>query len=348
MYAVLEDNTAVGACACLGGLSALASGYQVPRGETWEGSPARPVERVHVELPPRPSFSLLARLAQLGFFSVASLAVSTLFFLTVFPSFILIDWIDGNLWDLFHIGAHPLYAFGFYFLLGIPASMVLVLATVLPAAGLRRVIGRQSPGCAAVYGLGYCRKWLLSRIYDASLGVLHGLFASVFAPYWLRLMGARVGRGAEVSTAAGVVPDLLTLGEHCFIADGVLLGDEEQRGGWMNLSPTSVGDRSFVGNGAYVSDGADIPHDVLIGVQTRTPDNQQLRPDQTWMGSPALLLPARECLAGFDHSLTFEPTWRRRFGRGTVEALRIVLPLAFITATGYLTALSGTSCIPKR
>src|SRR5512135_473183 len=97
-YAVVEDNAAVGADACLGGLSALASDCQVPRGETWEGSPARPVERARVDLPPRPSFSPLARLAQLGFFSVASLAVSTLFFITVFPSFILIDWIDAHLW----------------------------------------------------------------------------------------------------------------------------------------------------------------------------------------------------------------------------------------------------------
>ena len=135
-YAVLEDNTAVGAGACLGGLSALPSGCRVPRGQTWEGSPARLVERVHVELPARPSFSPLARLLQLSFFSVASLAVSTLFFITVFPCFILIDWTDSNLWNLYEVGSHPLFSFGFYFLLGIPASMVLVLATVLLAAGI--------------------------------------------------------------------------------------------------------------------------------------------------------------------------------------------------------------------
>ncbi len=335
-YAVLEDSTAVGAGACLGGLSALASGCQVPPGETWEGSPASQVERARVELPPRPSFSPFVRMLQLGFFCVASLAVSALFFITVFPCFILIDWTDSNLWNFFEAGSHPVFSFTFYFVLGIPASMVLVMAAILLAAGLRRMIGRQTAGRSAVYGFGYCRKWLLARVYDASLGVLHGLFASIFAPFWIRLMGARVGRGAEVSTAAGVIPDLLTLGDQCFIADGVLLGDEDQRGGWMILSPTSIGDRSFIGNGAYVSDGANVPHDVLIGVQTRTPDNEQLRPGQTWMGSPALLLPARECLTGFDHSLTFEPSWRRRVARGSIEALRIVLPLAFVTASGYL------------
>ena len=120
-------------------------------------------------------------------------------------------------------------------------------------------------------------------------------------------MGAKVGRHAEISTAVGIVPDLLTLGDDTFIADGVMLGDEEQRGGWMVLRPTGIGNRSFVGNGAYVADGAVVPDDVLIGVQTRTPENHQLRSGQTWMGSPPLLLPARERIEGFPESLTFRP-----------------------------------------
>ena len=132
------------------------------------------------------------------------------------------------------------------------------------------------------------------------------------------------------------MPDLLSLGEDSFIADAVMLGDEEQRGGWMVLRRTSIGNRSFVGNGAYVADGANVPDDVLIGVQTRTPDNEQLQPGQTWLGSPALLLPARETVAGFPAALTFNPSWRRRLGRGFVESLRIVLPLALIIASGYL------------
>ena len=249
----------------------------------------------------------------------------------------LIDWLDANLWDVFENNVHPVLAFGFFFLVGIPASMVLVLATVLLAGGLRRLfVPRQQPGLWPVHGLVYCRKWLLTRVLDSSLGVLHGIYASVFAPAWLRLMGAKVGRGSEVSTATGMVPDLLSLGEHSFIADGAMLGDEEQRGGWMVLHPTRIGNRSFVGNGAYVSDGAVVPDDVLIGVQTRTPENDQLRPGQTWTGSPPILLPARECLRGFPPSLTFHPSPLRRLGRGVVEALRIVLPLAFVIAAGYL------------
>jgi non-ribosomal peptide synthetase-like protein len=49
-----------------------------------------------------------------------------------------------------------------------------------------------------------------------------------------------------------------------------------------------------------------------------------------------MLLPARERVGGFPESLTFRPSAARRWGRGLVESLRIVLPLAFVIAAGYL------------
>jgi len=115
-----------------------------------------------------------------------------------------------------------------------------------------------------------------------------------------------------------------------------MLGDEELSGGWMSLQPTAVGSRSFIGNGAYVPDGTVVPDDVLIGVQTKVPANDQMQSGQTWIGSPAMLLPARETHAGFPETLTFRPSFWRRLARGCFEGLRIVLPLALIIATGYL------------
>jgi non-ribosomal peptide synthetase-like protein len=207
---------------------------------------------------------------------------------------------------------------------------------MLVTAGVRRMLPRQRAGMFSVYGFEFWLKRLMSLILDSSLRVLHGLYASIYAPLWLRLLGARIGHDAEVSTAEGMVPDLLTLGADCFVADGATLGDEEVSGGWMILQPTTVGSRSFIGNSAYVPDGAVVPDDVLIGVQTKVPANEQLAPGQTWLGSPAILLPARERLRGFAESLTFRPSTRRRVARGLVEAMRVVLPLALIIAAGYL------------
>ena len=124
--------------------------------------------------------------------------------------------------------------------------------------------------------------------------MLHGIYATVYSASWYRLLGARVGRDAEVSTALGVVPDMLTLGDETFIADAVMLGDEEIVGGWMTMQPTVISNRSFVGNGAYIPDGTIIPENVLIGVLSAVPPNESMRPGDTWLGSPPLHLPARE------------------------------------------------------
>jgi non-ribosomal peptide synthetase-like protein len=335
-YAVLEENTRIGEGARLRGQSALRAGVTIGAGEVWDGAPAKRSGMVSETLPARPTVSKPREAAGALLFALTALAVSILFFLPTFPAFMLIDWLDAHTLDVFDSGIGPLAAFGFFFVLAIPASALFVGLTMGITAAIHRVLPRQKAGCWPVHGAAFWRKRLVTMILDSSLLVLHGLYASVYAPMWLRLLGMRVGRHAEVSTAEGMVPELLTLGDDSFIADAAMLGDEEQRGGWMTLKPTVIGCRSFVGNGAYVPDGAVVPDDVLIGVQTRAPANGELRSGQTWMGSPPVLLPARECLKGYPESLTFRPTAARRVGRGLVEGLRIVLPLAVVIAAGYL------------
>lgn len=335
-YAALEEGTVVGERARLRGQSALASGLSIPDGEIWEGAPAASSPRPDEALPPRPVVSF-ARHWMMALLSAATaVMVSILFFLPTFPAFMFIDWMDVHTWNIFDSGMGPPAAFGLFFLMAIPASALLAGLTMLLVSALRRLLPRQAAGLAPVHGMEYWRKRLMTLILDQSLHTLHGLYASVFAPVWLRLLGTEVGRHAEVSTAAGMIPELLSLGEDSFIADGAMLGDEEVRGGWMILKPTRIGRRSFVGNGAYVPDGTAVPDDVLIGVQTRAPANGELKPGQTWLGSPPILLPAREQVTGFPESLTFRPSKWRRLGRGLVESVRIVLPLAFVIAAGYL------------
>ncbi|HXF11099.1 MAG TPA: Pls/PosA family non-ribosomal peptide synthetase, partial [Desulfuromonadaceae bacterium] len=334
-YTVLEENTVVGERARLSGQSALAAGETVPDDEIWEGAPARRSGQKNEPLPPRPHATFARRWMFAVLLAVTGIVVSVLFFLPTFPAFMLIDWADAHTLDVFESEPSPLVAYGFFFLLAIPASALFVFLTMLATAGLCRLLPRPKAGVTSIHSFGFWRKRFVTLILDSSLRVLHGLYASVFAPAWLRLLRAKVGRHAEISTAEGMVPGLLTLGDDSFIADGVMLGDEELRGGWMILKPTRIGSRSFVGNGAYVPDGADVPDDVLIGVQTRAPKNEELKSGQTWMGSPPILLPAREQLTGFPVSLTFRPSWKRRFARGFIEALRLVLPLALVIATGY-------------
>ncbi len=342
-YAVVQGNSQIEDDGSLEGLSALSIGDILPSHQVWGGSPAEYMsERPKHRHAPRPSLSDVRLRLEHFYYLLGACFIACLFFLPIFPSFMLIDYLDSN-WFNVTDGDFGVFTKStlIYFALGLPASVVLLFATTIISSLLRRVL-LFKPIVAGTYpthsGL-YYRKWLTNQIQESSLNVLHGLYATVYAPSWFRLLGATIGRDAEISTAMGVVPDMLTLGDDSFIADGVMLGDEHIEGGWMTLRPTVVGSRSFVGNGAYVPDGRIIPDDVLIGVQTSCPPNVKLENGQTWIGLPPMILPMREKALEFDKTLTFRPTIFRRMGRGLIEGLRIILPMSFAIITGYFTVL---------
>ena len=336
-YAVMEGGTSIGEYGHLDALSALSEGERIPPLRNWTGSPARDAGAFDPSTyPPRPPVTTTRLFGEGVFFFVGALAVSVLFFLPVFPSFALIDRFDNSDGPPEFLTLDGWLQVGKYFALAFPASAVLIVLTALISAGIRwAVLPRLKPGSWPVHSRVYCEKWLVNQIQENSLQVLHGVYATVFSPFWYRLLGAKVGRDTEISTAQGVVPDMLTLGDDTFVADAVLLGDEEIDGGWMVLKPTVISRRSFIGNGAYVPDGTVLPENVLIGVHTRVPPNEDMREGDTWLGSPAIRLPAREQVEGFADALTFRPSPMRRVIRSLVEAFRIITPHAVVIAAGY-------------
>lgn len=340
-YAVLEGNVRIEEDGHLEGQSALAEGEWVPAGEIWTGSPARKMGNFDAtNKPPRPIPSATRRWLEYGFYFSGALLVATLFFLPIFPCFMLIDkiadaenfaWLQSN-----SIG----WQLAGYFILALPANAILIICTAFLSAAIRwGVLPKMKPGTSSVHSARYYGKWFVNQIQESSLNVLHGVYATIYAPLWYRLLGANVGRNAEISTALGVVPDMLTLGDETFIADAVMLGDEEIDGGWLTIRPTVISRRSFIGNGAYVPDGTVVPEDVLIGVHSRVPDNERMRSGDTWLGTPAIHLPAREQQAEYPRHLTFAPSLGRRIARGTVEAFRILAPHAIVTSVGYTVVL---------
>jgi non-ribosomal peptide synthetase-like protein len=177
----------------------------------------------------------------------------------------------------------------------------------------------------------------VDQTLDLSLDILGPLYASVYLALWYRLLGARFGKGAEVSTASFISPDLLTLGEESFIADSVSLGAPRVRGGFIQLGKNEIGKRSFIGNSAMVPPDTVIGDSVLIGCLSAPPANpaDALREDGSWLGSPAFLLPQRQSSAAFGRERTFDPPARLRALRAAIEFVRVIAP-----ATSFIILLS--------
>ncbi len=173
-----------------------------------------------------------------------------------------------------------------------------------------------------------------------SLTSTNTLYATLYTPAWLRLLGATVGPWSEVSTVSHIDPDLLELGSETFVADMASIGASTFHNGWIGMETTSVGNRSFVGNAALVRAQTRIPDNCLLGVQS-VPPEQPMEPGTSWLGSPAIYLPRRQQSEHFSHELTYRPGAGLVAGRLAIEFLRILLPASLVYLAGGLTLLSS-------
>ena len=148
------------------------------------------------------------------------------------------------------------------------------------------------------------------QLLETSLTVTNSLYATLYTVVWLRILGAKVGRGAEVSTASHLDPDLLILGQESFVADMAGVGSATFHNGCVAFRRTEVGSRAFVGNAALVPSGTRLGAGSLVGVQT-VPPPDGVPDDTSWLGSPAINLPTRQSSGDFAEKLTFRPVARR-------------------------------------
>jgi non-ribosomal peptide synthetase-like protein len=315
-------------------MSMLADGAVIARGQSYRGSPAAPG---NVRLPTaearRESWwrRALFGVLHLGLIYV----MGYLLLLGMLPSLTLVSY--GFL--KFGAGAAVGAAF-----LAVPLSCVWWLAIVVAVKWL--AIGRIRPGTCRLTSGTYLRLWFLRYLLDNTRHLLNPIYATMFTPQLLRLLGAKIGRNVEVSTVMHVVPDLVEMKDGSFLADACMVGGPRIHCGWVELAFNKIGSRSFVGNSAFAPSGVELGNNSLVGVLSAPPSNHTRTPDGTrWLGSPSFELhESSSCAAGQgDESRTYQPKFGLVLYRGLMELLRILLPglimTACLAAFAYLIAI---------
>src|SRR5262249_26997580 len=145
-------------------------------------------------------------------------------------------------------GMNPLLALWLAGLLVMPATLV------LPLAAKWLLIGRFRPGRSPLWGWYYCRWWLARKVM--ALGPLGYLAGTPFLAPYLRLLGARVGKGCHLGSARLGLPDLIEIGDDVSVGYGVALEPFVVKDGWLYQAPIRVGAGAFIGTNAVVMAGA--------------------------------------------------------------------------------------------
>lgn len=173
--------------------------------------------------------------------------------------------------------------------------------------------------------------WTVTHLMDRSREALFPLYAGLVTPVWLRLLGMKIGRGAEVSTVLAL-PSLTTVGEGAFLADDTLTAPYELGGGWMRIGRAEIGRRAFLGNSGMTAPGRSVPDGGLVGVLSATP--KKAKKGSSYLGLPPVKLP--RATSDSDQSRTYDPPARLLWARGLVELCRIV-PVFCSAALAVLT-----------
>jgi non-ribosomal peptide synthetase-like protein len=189
------------------------------------------------------------------------------------------------------------------------------------------------------------RKWLADSLMSTSLALTNSLYATLYTAPWLRLLGAKIGPRAEVSTVSHIDPDLLVVGAESFVADLAVLGAARHYHGCIALGLTEVGTRTFVGNAALVPGNTKLAHNSLLGVLS-VPPARPIEPGTSWLGAPAIFLPRRQVSEKFDEGLTYRPPARLVACRLAIEFFRVMLPAVLLWTFGLLGALVADRLAP--
>ncbi|GAC1431830.1 MAG: non-ribosomal peptide synthetase [Chloroflexota bacterium] len=320
--ALIGPGTTVEEGASLDALGMLASGATIPAGERWGGSPARRLAEADPDLDLLRAQGPAAEPARLPYMLAAAgtMALPVLAGLPELPLALAAFSRWGNLG----------------LLLVIPPSAVLyTLMLSLLLIAVKRLLPRVQPGIAPLNSRAYLHRWIVDRLMFTALEGLPTLFGTLYTAPWLRLLGASIGRRSEVSTVAHFAPDLITLGPGSFLADDVHVHTIKVCSGHALSLPTRMAAGTFIGNSAGVPLGTILPEDCLVGVVSVAPPRAEA--GSSWLGSPAIALPRRQIVEGFDAAQTITPPRRLVMLRLAIEACRIMLPGIMIGVTGAAT-----------
>ncbi|MGW9072428.1 Pls/PosA family non-ribosomal peptide synthetase [Streptomyces yangpuensis] len=306
----------------------------VPTGQRWAGAPAVKLGRAKrnwpQERPPR-AFHWRAMYGTTGFGLTVLPVLAAVPALLVLSRFVPADaGLAGALRGALVAVVPAALAFGLAY------ALLLLVAVRLLSLGLRA-------GNHPTHSRIGWQAWTVTQLMDLARETLFPLYAGLITPVWLRLLGMKIGRGAEVSTVLAL-PSLTTVGEGAFLADDTLAAPFELGGGWVRIGHSSIGRRAFLGNSGMAAPGRTVPDDGLVGVLSAAP--KKAKKGSSYLGLPPVKLPRSS--ADADRSRTYDPPARLLWARGLVELCRLVpvfcsaaLAVLTVAALCALTVWSG-------
>jgi non-ribosomal peptide synthetase-like protein len=282
----------------------------VPAGQLWAGSPAAKASKDTLKWPssrpPRTRFWA-------SMYGLASFILGLLPAIAALPGIAIFA---GAIADSPTLGS----ALGHALVAVPPATLAYFGAyALLVLVGVRALSVGLVQGYHPVHGRVAWQVWATERLMGMARIGLFPLYASLFTPVWLRMLGAKVGKNVEASTVLAL-PKMTQVDDGAFLADDTMVATYELGHGWLHVAPARIGKQAFLGNSGMTGPGRSVPKRGLVGVLSSTP--RKAKKGSSYLGMPPM--PLRRAVDRSDHTRTYNPPLRLKVARGLVELCRII------------------------
>ncbi|GAA2511379.1 Pls/PosA family non-ribosomal peptide synthetase [Pilimelia columellifera] len=174
-------------------------------------------------------------------------------------------------------------------IIGLGAVAIWPSLILLSIAAKWVLVGRYRAGEYPLWSFYYLRHWLVGRFVATSgIGSLSG---TPVLPLYLRLMGAKVGRGCHLMTTEIGAYDLLTIGDDTSVGASTHLLGFRVENGLLKVGRIDIGDRCFVGVHSVLGLNAAMEDDSALDDQSLLPDGAVIAAGQARRGAPAVVAP---------------------------------------------------------
>ncbi|MFJ1768270.1 Pls/PosA family non-ribosomal peptide synthetase [Amycolatopsis sp. NPDC088138] len=297
----------------------------VKAGQHWAGSPAAPVGKDGKDAkdalkwpssrPPRSHFWA-------GVYGVTSVVLGFLPGLAALSGVVVLGYAIA--------GAPTLLDAFTQALIFVPVATAAYFLTymLLVLVGVRCLSIGMVEGYHPVHGRVAWQVWATERLMSMAREGLFPLYASLFTPVWLRLLGAKVGRNVEASTVLAL-PKMTKVDSGAFLADDTMVATYELGHGWLHVAPARIGKQAFLGNSGMTAPGRSVPKRGLVGVLSSTP--LRAKKGSSYLGMPPL--PVRRAIGDADTSRTYTPALHLKAARALVELCRIIPVMCGVALT---------------
>src|SRR5205085_12131232 len=106
---------------------------------------------------------------------------------------------------------------------------------------------------------------------------------------YLRLMGAKIGRGAIISSRHGpVCADLLTIGGNTILRKDTIVPGYRAQSNFIHMAPVEIGANAFVGEASVIDIDTAMGDDTQLGHASSLQSGQRVPDGKRYHGSPAI------------------------------------------------------------